>query len=117
MKFIDYNFKFTSYTLWGCGLLVKDALTLTFKDDNTGVVSTVDAVINYSARGYGRLVIEPHKQRNARMLYKHIQYIKKTVNYRINIVYPALYNLIGKEFKSVNSFIKEYNNRAYVYYG
>jgi len=110
MKFITYKLS-TTWGTWSAGLLVKDLLTLTFYDDLTGKTYTVETCVNYSARGYGRMVRQPHAYvlLNGRMHWKHYKYMDGVDTYRRHVVRNVLYVLIGKEFKSVNSFIKEYN--------
>lgn len=117
MKFITYQLDFTTWGVWLAGLLVKDALTLVFNDDNKGELIYIEVMINYSARGYGRMVIQPHYWLDGRIFDKHWQYADDVVRYRDNIVMPVLEALKGKEFKSVNHFIREYNKKAYNYYG
>ena len=117
MKFITYQLDYTTWGVWTAGLLVKDALTLVFKDNKTGEVVYIEVMINYSARGYGRMVQQLHYWLDGRMFDKHWQYADDVVRYRDNVVVPVLEALKGKDFKSVNAFIKEYNKRAYVYYG
>jgi|GEM_PF-5948541 len=109
MTFINYYFNFTTWTVWTAGLLVKDAITLIFNDNKTGELITVEGVINYSARGYGRMVIQLHKRLDNRMFEKHQKYMKRVDAYRLDVVKPALDELKGKEFKTINKFIKTYN--------
>ena len=116
MRFVKYDIKVTTWTVWTAGLLVKDAITLTFEDNNTGEVLTVKVVVNYSARGYGKMTSQVHYL-DDRMLEKHEQYMDDVDAYRKNTIIPVLDALIDDDFKSVNQFIKEYNKRAYVYYG
>ena len=117
MKFIRWKLNFTTWTVWTAGLLVKDALTLTFENSETGEVFTVNAVINYSARSYGRMtrLLNPQPYLDNRILDKHYKYMYRAINFSAKIVPPILNALKGKEFKSVNSFIKEYNKGVYVY--
>lgn len=116
VRLIDWELSDTTHTVWTAGLLVKDAITLTFKHDKLGVFC-VEVMINYSARGYGRMVIQSHYRLDGRMFWKHYQYMQQVIKYRDNYVMPVLDELVGKKFKSVNAFIKEYNKRAYKYYG
>ena len=113
MTFANYGFNFHTWTVWTAGLLVKDALTLTFADDNTGWAFTTRVIINYSARGYGKMTEQEHYHLDDRMLEKHRRYMENVNHYRDYVVIPILNTLKGKEFKSVNAFIKEYNKRAY----
>ena len=92
-------------------------LTLVFNDENAGELIYIDVIINYSARGYGRMVKQQHYRLDGRMFWKHYQYMQRVINYRDNHVMPVLDDLVNKKFKSINSFIKEYNERAYTYYG
>ena len=117
MTFYNWQFNFTTWTVWASGLLVKDALTLVFNDDNQGELIYIEVMLNYSARGYGRMVRQPHYWLDGRMFDKHWQYADDVVRYRDNVVMPVLEALKGKDFKSVNAFIKEYNKKAYKYYG
>lgn len=117
MKFITYELNFTTWTTWTSGLLVKDAFTLVFNDDNKGELIYIEVMINYSARGYGRMTIQEHYYLDERMLDKHQKYMVGVNIYRNNVVMSVLDVLKYKEFKNVNDFIKEYNKRAYVYYG
>ena len=117
MTFYNWQFNFTTWTVWTAGLLVKDTIKLIFKDDNMRGFVFVDVVVNYSARGYGRMIIEPHNWLDGRMFDKHRKYMDDVDAYRNGRIMPVLEALKGKEFKSVNAFIKEYNKRAYVYYG
>ena len=117
MKFITYQLNFTTRKVWTSGLLVKDALTLVFNDDNSGELVYIEVMVNYSARGYGRMTRQQHYYLDGRMLDKHRKYMGDVDAYREGRVMPVLEALKGKEFKSVNAFIKEYNKRAYVYYG
>ena len=117
MTFYNWQFNFTTWTVWTAGLLVKDTIKLIFKDNNVRGFVFVDVVVNYSARGYGRMIIAPHNWLDGRMFDKHWQYADDVVRYRENIVVPVLDALKGKDFKSVNAFIKEYNKKAYTYYG
>ncbi len=111
MLFINYYHRFTTWTDWAAGLLVKDALTLVFTDDNKGELIYIDVVINYSARGYGRMRREPHRWLDGRMFEKHRKYMEQVDIFRDDYVMPVLNGLKGKEFKSVNNFIKKYNAR------
>ena len=117
MKFITYKLDFTTWTVWTSGLLVKDALTLKFENSKTGEVFTVNAVINYSARSYGRMtrLLNPQPYLDNRILDKHYKYMYRAINFSVKIVSPILDALKGKEFKSVNHFIREYNKRVWVY--
>ena len=117
MKFITYQLNFTTWGVWTTGLLVKDALTLVFNDENSEELIYIEVMVNYSARGYGRMVKQLHYRLDGRMFWKHYLYMQRVNNYRDDYVMPALDELIGKKFKSVNAFIKEYNKRAYTYYG
>ena len=108
MKFYDWQFNFTTWTVWTAGLLVKDTVKLIFKDDKRGFIF-IDVVINYSARGYGRMIIAPHNWLDGRMFDKHRKYMDDVVRYRENIVVPVLDALKGKTFNNVNNFIKIYN--------
>jgi len=117
MKFITWQLNYTTWTVWASSLLVKDALTLVFNDENAGELIYIEVMLNYSARGYGRMVQQLHYWLDGRMFDKHWQYADDVVRYRENIVVPVLDALKGKDFKSVNAFIKEYNERAYTYYG
>lgn len=117
MKFITYHLDFTTWTVWSAGLLVKDAITLVFNDENSGELVYIEVMVNYSARGYGRMTRENHYYLDGRMFWKHYKYMKGVEKYREYYVMPVLDELKGKEFKSVNAFIKEYNKRAYTYYG
>lgn len=116
MKFITYQLEFTTWGVWTAGLLVKDALTLVFNDDDNGLIY-VEVMVNYSARGYGRMTQQLHYWLDGRMFDKHWKYADDVVHYRDDVVVPVLEALKSKDFKSVNAFIKEYNRRAYVYYG
>ena len=116
MKFITYQLNFTTWTVWASGLLVKDALTLVFNDDNKGELIYIDVMVNYSARGYGRMVKQEHYYLDGRIFDKHRKYMNKVDAYRDNYVMPKLDTLKNKEFKNVNAFIKEYNKRAYNQY-
>ena len=113
MKFITYEVNFSTWTVWSAGLLVKDALTLVFNDDNKGELTYIEVMINYSARGYGRMVKQSHYRLKGRMFWKHDNYLKQVKSYRQNVVLPVLNIMKGENFKSVNTFIKEYNKRAY----
>ena len=117
MKFITYQLDYTTWGVWSAGLLVKDALTLVFDDDDNGELTYIEVMINYSARGYGRMVLQLHTRLDGRMFWKHYQYMHDVDAYRNRRIMPVLEALKGKEFKSVNAFIKEYNRKAYVYYG
>jgi hypothetical protein len=117
MKFITYQLDFTTWGVWASGLLVKDALTLVFNDENSGELIYIEVMINYSARGYGRMTQQLHYRLDGRMFWKHYQYMQEVIKYRDNYVMPVLDALKGEDFKSVNAFIKEYNKRAYTYYG
>ena len=116
MKFITYQLDFTTWGVFTAGLLVKDALTLVFKDDDNGLIY-VEVMVTYSARGYGRMTQQLHYWLDGRMFDKHWQYADNVVRYRNNVVVRVLEALKGKDFKSVNAFIKEYNKKAYTYYG
>ena len=116
MKFITYHLDFTTWGVWSAGLLVKDALTLVFDDDDNGELTYIEVMINYSARGYGRMVLQLHTRLDGRMFWKHYQYMQQVIKYRDNYVMTALDTLKNKEFKNVNAFIKEYNKRAYNQY-
>ena len=116
MKFITYQLDFTTWGVWSAGLLVKDALTLVFNDENSGELIYIQVMINYSARGYGRMIKQQHYRLDGRMFWKHYQYMNDVKAYRNDYVIPKLDALKGKEFKSVNAFIKEYNKRAYNQY-
>ena len=109
MKFITWQLDFTTWTMWTAGLLVKDALTLVFNDDNKGELVYIEVMVNYSARGYGRMVKQLHKRLDNRMFEKHQKYMKRVDAYRLDVVKPALDELKGKEFKTINKFIKTYN--------
>jgi hypothetical protein len=111
MKFITYQLDFTTWGVWASGLLVKDALTLVFNDENSGELVYIEVMINYSARGYGRMVLQLHTRLNMRMFDKHRKYMDDVKAYRNNYVMPKLDALKGKEFKNVNHFIREYNGR------
>lgn len=111
MKFITYQLDFTTWGVWSAGLLVKDALTLVFNDENSGELVYVEVMVNYSARGYGRMVQQLHTRLDYRMFDKHRKYMDDVKAYRIDYVIPKLDALRGKEFKSVNHFIREYNGR------
>lgn len=117
MTFISYKINFHTWTVWTAGLLVKDALTLTVTDDNTGDVFTVKVTVNYSARGYGKMTPQMCYWLDNRMLEKHNQYMDDVDKYRTNTIVPVLDALKGQEFKSLNNFVKIYNERAYAYYG
>ena len=117
MTFYNWQFNFTTWTVWTAGLLVKDTIKLIFKDNNVRGFVFVDVVVNYSARGYGRMIIAPHNWLDGRMFDKHRKYMDDVKAYRNGRIMPVLEALKGKEFKSVNAFIKEYNRKAYVYYG
>ena len=114
MKFITYQLNFTTWGVWTTGLLVKDALTLVFNDENSGELIYIEVMVNYSARGYGRMVQQLHTRLDGRMFWKHYQYMQKVNKYRDVHVIPILEALKDKDFKSVNAFIKEYNERAYI---
>jgi len=109
MQFINYYHRFTTWTVWSAGLLVKDTLTLVFNDDDKSDPVFVDVVVNYSARGYGRMTREVHRRLDGRIFDKHRKYMKKVDVFRDDYVMPALNELKGKEFESVNDFIKKYN--------
>lgn len=111
MQFINYYHRFTTWTVWTAGLLVKDALTLVFNDDDKGEPVYIDVVVNYSARGYGRMTREAHRWLDGRMFDKHRKYMEQVDVFRDDYVMPVLNGLKGKEFKSVNNFIKKYNAR------
>jgi hypothetical protein len=111
MKFITYQLDYTTWGVWTSGLLVKDAITLVFNDDNHGGVFYVEVMVNYSARGYGRMVLQLHTRLNGRMFDKHRKYMDDVKTYRNDYVLPKLDMLKGKEFKSVNHFIRKYNGR------
>lgn len=117
MKFITYQLDFTTWTVWTSGLLVKDAITLVFNGEKSGELIYIDVMVNYSARGYGRMVKQGHYYLDGRMFWKHYQYMQKVNDFRDYYVMTALDTLKGEEFKSVNAFIKEYNKRVYEYYG
>ena len=116
MKFITYQLNFTTWGVWTTGLLVKDALTLVFNDENSGELIYIEVMVNYSARGYGRMTKQLHYYLDGRMFDKHRKYMDIVDHYRDNVVIIILDTLKGKEFKSLNSFIKEYNKRAYNQY-
>ena len=116
MKFITYQLDFTTWGVWTAGLLVKDALTLVFNDDNNGELTYIEVMINYSARGYGRMVQQLHTRLNGRMFEKHRRYFDNVNNYRDDVVMFVLNTLKGESFKSVSAFIKEYNKRAHNQY-
>lgn len=109
IEFVNWQLEYTTWKVWSAGLLVKDALTLTFEDSNTGEVFTATAVINYSARGYGRMTTQTHKWLGDRMLGKHCKYMLYVDVFRDECIIPFLDALKGKEFKSVSNFIREYN--------
>ena len=109
MKFITYQLNFTTWTVWASGLLVKDALTLVFNDENSEELIYIEVMINYSARGYGRMTQQLHYYLDGRMFDKHRKYMDDVVRYRENIVVPVLDALKGKTFNNVNNFIKIYN--------
>lgn len=111
MKFITYQLDYTTWTVWTAGLLVKDALTLVFNDENMGELIYIDVMVNYSARGYGRMTRQNHYYLDGRIFDKHRKYMDDVDAYRVNYVMPKLDALIGKEFKSVNHFIRKYNGR------
>ncbi len=113
MKFLSYDTNFKTWTVWTAGLLVKDAITLRFID-TVGAVFTVKVMVNYSARGYGRMTRQEHYYLDDRMLDKHNRYFYEAVKYSNFHVFPLLDNMIGEDFKSVNHFIKEYNKRKHV---
>ena len=113
MKFITYQLNFTTWTVWASGLLVKDALTLVFNDDKKGELIYIEVMINYSARGYGRMTRQEHYYLDGRIFDKHRRYMENVNNYRDIVVIPILNTLKWQRFKSVNAFIKEYNKRAY----
>ena len=117
MKFITYKLDFTTWTVWTRGLLVKDAITLKFEDSTTGEVFTVNAVVNYSSASYGRMtrLINPQSYLDNRILDKHYKYMYKVINFSVRAVLPTLNTLKGKEFKSVNAFIREYNGAVKKY--
>ncbi len=109
MQFIKYYHHFTTWTVRSEGLLVKDALTLVFNDDDKSDPVFVDVVVNYSARGYGRMTREAHRWLDERIFDKHRKYMEQVDEYRDDHVIPVLNWLKGKDFKSVNNFIKKYN--------
>lgn len=111
MKFKNYEINFTTWTVWMAGLLVKDAVTLTFEKKETGEVFTTTAVINYSARGYGKMTLQNHEILDDRMLEKHKQYMDAVDGYRKDTIKPVLNALIGNDFKSINNFVRVYNGR------
>lgn len=113
MKFITYQLDFTTWGVWASGLLVKDALTLEFNDENTGETFYIEVMLNYSARGYGRMTKQEHYYLDGRMFDKHRKYMDDVDVYRRHVVRNVLYVLIGKDFKNINHFIREYNKRAY----
>ena len=108
MTFYNWQFNFTTWTVWTSGLLVKDTIKLIFKDDNMRGFVFVDVVVNYSARGYGRMIIAPHNWLDGRMFDKHRQYMDNVDVFR-NTVLIVLEALKGKTFNNVNNFIKIYN--------
>lgn len=88
------------------------------KDDRqTGEVFTVNAVVNYSSASYGRMtrLINPQSYLDNRILDKHYKYMYKAINFSVRAVLPTLNTLKGKEFKSVNAFIREYNGAVKKY--
>ncbi len=109
MQFINYNLDYTTWTVWSAGLLVKDAITLTFVHHNTGEVFFVEVMVNYSARGYGRMVEQLHERLDDRILDKHKQYYYRVERFRQNVITPLLNELKGKHFTSINQFIRVYN--------
>ena len=111
MKFITYQLDFTTWGVWTAGLLVKDALTLVFNDENSGELIYIEVMVNYSARGYGRMVQQLHTRLDWRMFDKHRKYMDDVNAYRDNYVMSKLDALKSKEFKSVNHFIRKYNGR------
>ena len=111
MKFITYQLDYTTWGVWSAGLLVKDALTLVFNDENSGELIYIEVMVNYSARGYGRMVQQLHTRLDGRIFDKHRKYMDDVKTYRIDYVIPKLDALKSKEFKSVNHFIREYNGR------
>ena len=108
MKFITYQLNFTTWTVWASGLLVKDALTLVFNDDNKGELVYIEVMVNYSARGYGRMTRQEHYYLDGRMFDKHRKYMDNVDVFR-NTVLTVLEALKGKTFNNVNNFIKIYN--------
>jgi hypothetical protein len=112
MQFINYNVEFTTWTVWSAGLLVKDAITLTFTDHNTREEFTVQVMVNYSAHNPVRMTEQLHEHLDNRMLDKHEQYYYYRVErFRQNVVLPLLDELKGKHFTSVNQFIRVYNGK------
>ena len=111
MKFITYQLDFTTWTVWTRGLLVKDAITLVFNDENSGELIYIDVMVNYSARGYGRMTRQEHYYLDGRMFDKHRKYMDDVNAYRDNYVMPKLDALKGEKFKSVNHFIRKYNGQ------
>jgi hypothetical protein len=111
MKFITYHLDFTTWTVWASGLLVKDALTLVFNDENGGELIYIEVMINYSARGYGRMTRQQHYYLDGRMFDKHRKYMDDVNAYRDNYVMSKLDALKDENFKSVNHFIRKYNGR------
>ncbi len=115
MQFINYNLDYTTWTVWSAGLLVKDCITLSFNCKERGIFY-VEVVVIYSARGYGHMVEQLHTYLDDRMLAKHMHYMTRVDNYRLEVVKPSLNELKGLDFKNIRQFIKAYNNRAYVRY-
>ena len=110
MQFIKYNKEFTAWTIVPNGLRVKDCITLTFNTKKWGLVN-VQVVINYSTKGYGRMVLEKHKRLlGDRYLTKEWWYPKDLDTYRDTYVLPLLDIMINTEYKSVSHFIRVYNS-------
>lgn len=106
MQFINYNLDYTTLRVWNYGVCVKDCITLTFNKER-GLIS-VQVVVNYTSKKYGRMVLEKHKWVDKQHLTKYC-YLDGINIYRDTCVLPLLDNMINGKFKSVNHFIRVYN--------
>ena len=110
MQFINYNVDFTTWTICPNGLRVKDCITLTFTTKERRLLN-IQVVINYSSKGYGRMVLEKHKRLDDIYLTKEWWYPKDLDEYRDTHVLSLLDFMLLNNYKSVNNFIKKYNAR------
>ena len=108
MQFIKYNLDYTTLRVWSYGVCVKDCITLTFNNKERGLI-TVQVVVNYSSKKYGRMVLEKHKWLDKQHLTKYC-YLDGIDTYRDTYVLPLLDIMINGDYKSVNHFIRVYNN-------
>ena len=104
MQFIKYNLNLTAWRFWSAGACLKDCITLTF--NKGGELVNVQVVVNYSSRRYGRMVKEDHN----RYLRRYIWSPTDIVMYRYTYVIPQLDSMINTDYKSVNHFIRVFNN-------